>query len=64
MVGDANGDGKISLSDLAKIRLHLLGEVTLKGDNLTGADANKDGKISLSDLAKVRLHLLGEITLK
>lgn len=64
VVGDANGDGKISLSDLAKIRLHLLGEVTLKGDNLTGADANKDGKISLSDLAKVRLHLLGEITLK
>ncbi len=63
-VGDANGDGKISLSDLAKIRLHLLKEITLKGDNLTGADANKDGKISLSDLAKVRLHLLGEIILK
>ena len=62
--GDTNGDNKISLSDLANIRLHLLGLYTLKGNNATGADTNKDGKISLSDLANVRLHLLGLFTIK
>lgn len=62
--GDTNGDGKITLSDLANIRVHLLGRYVLKGDNALGADTNSDGKISLSDLANVRLHLLGLYTIK
>lgn len=62
--GDTNADGKITTSDLANVRLHLLGLINLKGDNLKGADTNGDGKITTSDLANVRLHLLGLITLK
>ena len=62
--GDTNGDGKITLSDLANIRLHLLGKFVLKDNNSLGADTNKDGKISLNDLANVRLHLLGLYTIK
>ena len=62
--GDTNGDGKITLSDLANVRLHLLGKFTLKDNNASGADTNKDGKISLSDLANIRLHLLGLYTIK
>lgn len=61
--GDTNGDGKVTLTDLARIRLHLLKKLTLKNDNATGADTNDDGKISLTDLARVRLHLLGKIKL-
>lgn len=61
--GDTNGDGKISLSDLANVRLHLLGSTNLSGNAFTGADTNGDGKISLSDLANIRLHLLGKVTL-
>ena len=61
--GDTNGDGKISLSDLSNVRLHLLGTFTLTGDRFTGADTNNDGKISLSDLSNIRLHLMGKITL-
>ncbi len=57
--GDANNDGKISISDLAAVRLHLLGNVVLTDNKLLGADANGDGKVSISDLAAVRLHLLG-----
>lgn len=57
--GDTNGDGKITLSDLANVRLHLLKKYTLTGDNLTGADTNGDGKVTLADLANIRLHLLG-----
>ena len=62
--GDTNGDGKITTSDLANVRLHLLELIKLKGDNLKGADTNGDGKITTSDLANVRLHLLGLINLK
>lgn len=61
--GDTNLDGKISLSDLSNIRLHLLGSLTLTGDSFTAADTNVDGKISLSDLSNVRLHLLGSLNL-
>lgn len=62
--GDINGDGKISASDMANIRLHLLNKYLLKGDNFTAADVNGDGKISASDMANVRLHLLGKYTIK
>ncbi len=61
--GDTNGDGKVSLSDLANVRLHLLNKLVLSGDNLLGADTNNDGKISLSDLANIRLVLLGKLIL-
>ena len=61
--GDANNDGKVSVSDLAAIRLHILGYVVLSGNALIGADANGDGKISVSDLAAVRLHILGKINI-
>lgn len=57
--GDTNGDGQITLRDLANVRLHLLGLINLTGDNYTGADTNADGQLNLRDLANVRLHLLG-----
>ena len=57
--GDANGDDKISTSDLAAIRLHILQLNLLKDEKFYGADANNDNKITAADLAAVRLHLLG-----
>jgi len=62
--GDTNGDGKISIRDLANVKLHLLGVTTLKNDGLKGADTNGDGKVTIRDLANVKLHLLGITTLK
>ena len=61
--GDTNGDGKITLIDLANVQRHLLGLITLTGDKFTGADTNKDGKITLIDLANIQRHLLGLINL-
>lgn len=63
MRGDTNGDGKISLIDLANVQRHLLGLMKLTGDNFTAADTNGDGKISLIDLANIQRHLLGLINL-
>lgn len=57
--GDVNGDGKISLLDLAMVKSHLLGNSKLTGDRFTRGDVNGDGKISLLDLAMIKSHLLG-----
>ena len=57
--GDVNADGKISLSDLAGVQMHLLGVKTIDATKQVCADINGDGKISLSDLAAIQMHLLG-----
>lgn len=57
--GDINGDGKISLSDFALIKMHILGRKTIDAEKQSTADVNADGKISLSDFALIKMHILG-----
>lgn len=57
--GDVNGDGKISISDYAKVKSHILGTSKVSNEYLKAADANGDGKISISDYAKIKSHILG-----
>jgi hypothetical protein len=53
--GDANGDGRISISDVSKVERILLGL-----DAATpGADANGDGQIDMGDVIKIERILLG-----
>ena len=61
--GDTNGDGKITLIDLANVQRHLLKLITLTGNNFKGGDTNGDGKITLIDLANIQRHLLHLISL-
>ena len=58
-IGDTNGDGKITIVDLAKVQMHILKKKLLVGDGLKSGDINSDGKISIVDLAKIQMHLLG-----
>ena len=62
--GDINGDGNVTVSDMATIRLHLLGKYILSGNPFSAADINGDGKVTVSDMATVRLHLLGKYIIK
>lgn len=62
--GDINGDGNITVSDMATIRLHLLNKYTISGDLFSLADVNGDGVITVSDMATIRLHLLGKYTIR
>ena len=61
--GDINGDGTISLSDMTRVKMHILGRLLLKGDAFTCADVNKDNKITLADLTLMKKHILGRIDL-
>lgn len=47
--GDANGDGKVSVTDALTIVRHINGFAALEGDRLTAADVNGDGKVNITD---------------
>ncbi|EKB7628842.1 hypothetical protein OPL79_002489 [Enterococcus faecalis] len=61
LVGDINGDGKISLLDLAILKNYLDQKTLPSGisetDLLRRADMNGDGKISLLDLAILKIKI-------
>lgn len=59
MLGDCNGDGKISISDYTFMRLDILGLKPLADNARIAADVNQDGKISISDYTLARLDILG-----
>ncbi len=56
--GDANGDGKLTISDLLEIKKHILTILTLSGDRLASANINGSGDVSVEDLALMKMHLL------
>lgn len=56
--GDTNGDGKISIVDLARVQKHLLEVSKFEGVQKSAADVNRDGKVSILDLARIQKHLL------
>lgn len=59
VVGDTNGDGRISLPDLLQIQKHLLDISYVSQERFYAADINCDGKIGLVDLLAVQKQLLG-----
>lgn len=61
--GDLNGDGKVGLTDLANLKLSIIGKRTLTTAATLAGDINEDGNTSLNDLAKLKLYLVGKITI-
>ncbi|QIK69980.1 endo-beta-N-acetylglucosaminidase [Erysipelothrix sp. HDW6C] len=57
--GDINGDGKVTVVDLAMMKSHMMGVRTLAGDQFKRADINGDGKITVVDLAMLKSHMMG-----
>ena len=60
LLGDANGDGKIYVSDITALRLHYLSKRILSGIAFLAGDINADGKIAVADITQLRLHYLGK----
>ena len=67
VLGDSNGDGKLSTIDLAQFRKHLVDwvnpktgiEFELEGVYSNSFDLNNDGRISVTDLAIMRKKIVG-----
>ena len=58
-LGDVNGDGNVSITDLAQIMLHLVDTERLEGVRFKAADINGDGKVTITDVAQLQLILVG-----
>ena len=59
MIGDINGDGKISPADYVKIKNNIMGTNSLEGVFNIAADVNGDSKVTPADYVKVKNHIMG-----
>lgn len=59
----STADGAVTISDLTKLRNHLLGTGELTGLSLAAADVDRSGTAAINDLIRIRNHLLGTATI-
>lgn len=59
IVGDANGDGRVSISDVSALASYLLSR-DADGVVLDAMDANGDGRVSITDVSALANTLLGK----
>ena len=57
MLGDVNGDDKVTLADCTKILAHVKKTKLLTEEEQKRADVNRDGKVTLADYTKVLAHV-------
>ena len=51
LAGDVNLDGVISIDDVSVLLSHVLGNITLTGQELINSDVNGDGVVSIDDVS-------------
>ncbi len=59
LLGDVNGDGKISLVDVSRMDIHLKGYRNLTDEEMIRADVNQDGIIDDKDNQILTMKLIG-----
>ena len=57
LLGDADGDGSVNVSDVTKIQRYLAELETLEGIYLRAADANQDGTVDIADATAIQMYL-------
>lgn len=57
--GDVNGDGKVTVMDLLKVRKAILENSTLTKEEEARADVNGNGRIDIIDLLRIQKIILG-----
>lgn len=58
ILGDVNGDGKISPADYVKVKNKIMNVTSMNEISECAADANRDGKISPADYVKIKNHIM------
>ena len=61
LVGDADGNGRISISDATTIQQHIVESVTLTGNLAIAADVNKDGIVNIKDATAIQFYLVDDL---
>ncbi|MBR2304406.1 MAG: hypothetical protein IJ871_04640 [Ruminococcus sp.] len=59
LIGDADENGTVGLTDITRIKRHLLNINTLSAYPLNCADANCDGTVDMLDVTAIKRHLIG-----
>ena len=57
MPGDADGDGRVDISDVTTIQKHIAELLTLTGNALLAADTNGDGIVDINDATYLQMYL-------
>jgi hypothetical protein len=60
-VGDVDGDGQITINDLALVKLYYIDAQELGEEQLKAGDVDGDGQITVNDIANIKLILIGVI---
>ena len=63
MMGDANNDGFVNVTDVMMVIDHLLGKFT-RNIKLKKADFNRDGNVNVTDVMNIVSHILGFSTVQ
>lgn len=59
VLGDINGDGRITITDLVKVKLHNVNLINLNEIEIIAGDINYDNKITLTDVVNIALMQVG-----
>lgn len=59
ILGDANGDGEITICDVTAIQRAAAGLITLRGPQKTLSDVNGDGEITIQDATELQRYIAG-----
>lgn len=62
ILGDTDGDGKVTIKDATTIQKHVAGITTISDEKFACADTDKDGKISVKDATRIQKFLAGIIS--
>ncbi len=57
--GDVNGDGKLTVTDLIKIKRNIIGLEEFSEKEIKNGDLSEDGKITITDLLKMKRIIVG-----
>ena len=63
-MGDANGEKKIDVADIAVAAAHIKGIKALTAEQIKAADVNKDNNVNVADIAMIASHIKGIKALK
>ncbi len=63
ILGDVDGDGKVTVVDATLIQKYLVQMANLTEKQLKCADTDKDGKVSVMDATKIQKYLVNLATL-